>query len=98
MTDVAARELLLFGGPIVTADPGRPRASALGLAGDRIVAVGELDEVSAALDPAAERIDVGGRTVVPGFIDAHNHYLATAESFAAIPLRDVTSIAELVAR
>src|SRR6185437_6860125 len=76
----------------------RPSAAAVGLAGDRIVAVGDLAAVAAALPPDAARIDVAGRTVIPGFIDAHNHYLATAESFAAIPLRDVTSIAELLAR
>ena len=93
-----SRGLVVFGGPIVTADPVHPRAASLGFVGDRIVAVGDLDLVVAALPPDAERIDVAGRTVVPGFIDAHNHYLATAESFAAIPLRDVTSIAELVAR
>jgi predicted amidohydrolase YtcJ len=89
---------LLFGGAVITADVGAPRAAAVGVVGNRIVAVGELDAVALALPPEAERIDVAGRTVVPGFIDAHNHYLATAESFAAIPLRDVTSIAELVAR
>jgi predicted amidohydrolase YtcJ len=89
---------ILFGGTIVTADPDRPGASALGMTDDRIVAVGELDEVVAAMPPTAERVDVAGRTIVPGFIDAHNHYLATAESFAAIPLRDVTSIAELLLR
>jgi predicted amidohydrolase YtcJ len=89
---------ILFGGTIVTADADRPRASALGMADERIVAVGDLDAVAAALPSTAERVDVAGRTIVPGFIDAHNHYLATAESFAAIPLRDVTSIAELLVR
>jgi predicted amidohydrolase YtcJ len=89
---------ILFGGPIVTADESRPAVAAIGVVGNRIVAAGDIDEVTAAVPPDAERIDVAGRTVVPGFIDAHNHYLATAESFAAIPLRDVTSIAELTAR
>src|SRR4051794_30610296 len=99
MTEAASSAgLILFGGTILTADTAVPRAAAVGLVGDRIVAVGDVEAVAAALPSTAERIDVAGRTVVPGFIDAHNHYLATAESFAAIPLRDVTSIAELVAR
>src|SRR4029453_16637825 len=64
----------------------------------RIVALGDLDAVRAALPPGTEEIDAGARTVVPGFVDAHNHYLATAESFAGVEARDVTSIAELQRR
>jgi predicted amidohydrolase YtcJ len=94
----ASGALILFGGRMLTADPARPKVTALGIVGHRIVAIGALDEVAAAVPPGAEHVDVAGRTVVPGFIDAHNHYLATAESFAAIPLRDVASIAELVRR
>ena len=90
--------LILHGGTIITCDPGRPRAEALGIAANRIVAVGDLAAVRDALPPDAELVDVGGRTVVPGFIDAHDHYLATAESFAGVEVRDVTSIAELVRR
>lgn len=70
----------------------------MGIAGGRIVAVGAVAEVRAALPPDAELLDVGSRTVVPGFIDAHDHYLATAESFAGVEVRDITSIRELVRR
>ncbi|HXG27214.1 MAG TPA: amidohydrolase [Candidatus Binatia bacterium] len=83
---------------ILTADPARPRAEAVGIEGRRIAAVGALDEVRRALPPGATEIDAGDRTVVPGFIDAHNHYLATAESFAGVEARDVTSIAKLQRR
>jgi predicted amidohydrolase YtcJ len=87
--------LLLRGTTILTMDPARPRAEAVGIDGGRIVAVGDLEAVRRALPPGADEIDAGPRTVVPGFIDAHNHYLATAESFAGVEARDVTSIAEL---
>jgi predicted amidohydrolase YtcJ len=79
-------------------DPVRPRAEAVGIDGNRIVAVGDIEEVRRALPPDAQEIDAGDRTVVPGFVDAHNHYLATAESFAGVEARDVTSIAELQRR
>lgn len=90
--------LLLRARTILTQDPARPRAEAVGIDGDRIVAVGDVEEVRRGLPPDALEIDAGDRTVAPGFIDAHNHYLATAESFAGVEARDVTSIAELQRR
>ena len=90
--------ILLRADTILTMDPGRPRAAAVGIDGGRIVAVGDVESVRGALPPDAEEIDAGDRTVVPGFVDAHNHYLATAESFAGVEARDVTSIAELQRR
>src|SRR5215213_12016466 len=87
--------ILLRAETILTMDPVRPRAAAVGIDGGRIVAVGDLEAVRQALPFGADDIDAGSRTVVPGLIDAHNHYLATAESFAGVEARDVTSIAEL---
>ncbi|MFL5680443.1 MAG: amidohydrolase [Chloroflexota bacterium] len=74
-------------------------AEAVAVRGDRIVAVGSEAEARAAVGPAASVVDVGRRTVVPGFIDAHNHFLSTAESFSAIDARDpsVHSVADLMA-
>ena len=60
------------GGTLLTMDPARPRATALAVLGGRIVAVGDGDELRRHLD--AERVvSLQGRTVVPGFHDAHNH-------------------------
>jgi predicted amidohydrolase YtcJ len=90
--------MLLRAATILTMDPARPRAAAIGIEGDRIVAAGDVEAVRRALPPDAEDIDAGAATIVPGFIDAHNHYLATAESFAGLEARDVTSIGELQRR
>jgi predicted amidohydrolase YtcJ len=90
--------MLLRAATILTMDPALPRAGAVGIDGDRIVAVGDVEAVRRALPPDAEDVDAGAATVVPGFIDAHNHYLATAESFAGLEARDVRSIAELQRR
>ena len=87
--------MLLKARTILTQDPVRPRAEAVGIDGGRIAAVGDEAAVRAALPADATVIDAGNRTVVPGFIDAHNHYLATAESFAGVEAREATSIAEL---
>ena len=97
-TAPSSRPLILHGGTILTIDPARPRAEAVAVVGRHIVAVGDLAAVRAAVAPDADLLDIGGRTLVPGFIDAHDHYLATAESFAGVQVRDITSIAQLVER
>jgi predicted amidohydrolase YtcJ len=71
-------------GNLLTLDPARPRASALAVLGDRIVAVGDDDEL-AGLVPA-RTVDLGGATVVPGFHDAHNHCVFFGMSLAELPL------------
>ncbi|NJP28266.1 amidohydrolase [Microbispora hainanensis] len=82
-----------------TMDPGIPRCEALAVRDGRVLAVGRHAEVTGAAGPGAEVIDAGGRTVLPGFIDPHNHLLSTAESLASADARypDVASAADLVA-
>jgi predicted amidohydrolase YtcJ len=64
---------ILRGGNILTLDPAAPAAQAVAIAGDRIVAVGTDAEIGALAGAATVTIDLGGLTVVPGFIDAHEH-------------------------
>lgn len=66
------RPVVLAGGPIRTMDPARPAAEAVALLGDRIQAVGARAQVLIAA-PGAEVRDLRGRTLLPGFVDAHNH-------------------------
>jgi predicted amidohydrolase YtcJ len=93
-----ARALALVNGRVYTADARGNRAGAVGLLGERIAVVGTDEEVLRAL-PDAERLDLGGRTVLPGFIDAHNHFLATGESLGWVDVRypGVGSVDDLVA-
>ncbi len=93
------KALALVNARVVTADERGTRASAVGIAGERIAVVGSDEEVLRAL-PDAERLDLGGRTVLPGFIDAHNHFLATGESLGWTDVRypGVASVEDLVAR
>ena len=77
-------DTLFRNGNILTLDPDRPRARALAVLGDRIVAVGEehdLDGLS-----ASRQVDLAGATVVPGFHDAHNHCVFFGMSLAELPL------------
>jgi hypothetical protein len=66
-------ELLLVNGNIHTMDPATPHAEAIAIAGGRFLAVGTNAEIAAMPAAGVPRVDLGGRTVVPGFIDAHLH-------------------------
>ncbi len=91
-------ETIYLNGKIFTADRARPWAECLRVQGSRIRAVGTPEEVGATASDIPV-VDLGGRVVVPGFIDAHNHYLATAEALASVDLRypKVSSIERMTA-
>ena len=74
-------QLLLINGNIITMDAGRRRARALLAEDERIVAVGDAEEVSALAGPQAEHIDLAGRTAVPGFNDNHLHAVSGGHHF-----------------
>jgi hypothetical protein len=97
----AMRGLVLVNGSVFTARPGEPaRPGGVAIAGDRIVAVGSDEAVRAAAPADARVIDLGGRSVLPGFVDAHNHLAFTGAELASVDVRSpaVASIADLVAR
>jgi predicted amidohydrolase YtcJ len=95
---MTAAESLFTNARVVTCDPLRPSAAAVAVRDGRIVAVGAEAEVRAQIGADATAIDLGGRTMLPGFIDAHNHMACTAETFFAVEAgpKSVGSIAELV--
>src|SRR5688500_2576967 len=66
---------VFLGGRIWTGDPARPRAQALAVAGDAIVAVGADADVKRYVGPSTTTVDLRGRFVAPGFNDAHLHFL-----------------------
>jgi predicted amidohydrolase YtcJ len=70
-------DTILINGKVFTANPAQPWAQAIAITGDRVVAVGETATISALAGSSTRRIDVGGRTVVPGFNDAHTHISIT---------------------
>lgn len=69
-------DLILLGGKVFTADSTQPWATALAIAGERVLSVGDDDAVRALAGPRTRTIELGGRVVVPGFNDAHMHIAA----------------------
>jgi len=65
---------ILYNAKVFTAEPERPYADAVAIRDGKILAVGNLPEVEKAVsNEKAERIDLRGKTLFPGFIDAHSH-------------------------
>ncbi|MBF6605944.1 MAG: amidohydrolase [Chloroflexi bacterium] len=73
MSDARAADLVLHGGALHTVDPKRPLAQALAVSAGRIVAVGSNASVASLIGARTRVIELRGRTVLPGFQDAHVH-------------------------
>ena len=73
---------ILTAGAVITMDDTMPRADAVAVSGDTIVAVGTLEQCQAAL-PGAEVVDTGAAVLAPGFIDPHSHPLASGSATQA---------------
>ncbi len=84
-TGVSGPDLLFVNARVLTLEPQQPRAEAVAVRGETIVAVGSRDEATRLAGPGAEVIDCQGKCLVPGFIDAHCHLFATASSLQGLP-------------
>lgn len=91
-------DLILANGRIYTVDAARPIATAVAVRGDRILFVGSDVEARALARASTRIIDLQGKTVVPGLIDAHAHLLGLGTSLRRVNLVGATSYAEVVSR
>jgi predicted amidohydrolase YtcJ len=86
--------LVLVDGHVWTENPAQPQAEAIAVYGNRILRVGTSDEVRRLAGPSTRVIDLHGRRVVPGFNDAHVHFVTGGLVLANVQLLDVSSQAE----
>jgi predicted amidohydrolase YtcJ len=77
----AAPDLILHDAVVLTMNPQALHASAIAVAGDRVVAVGSDAQVLPLAGPGTSVVDLDGRTVTPGFIDAHGHWIGDRELY-----------------
>jgi predicted amidohydrolase YtcJ len=91
-------ERIFYNGKIFTGDPERPYAEAVMIRGDKIVAVGNSADIARTADRDAEKIDLHGRTLLPGLIDSHVHATSGGLTLNSADVGDsVHTIAELTA-
>src|SRR5256885_14180140 len=69
-------DLILTNARVYTGDPAHPEVEAIAVLGERIAAAGPRDVIAAWRGPATRIIDAAGRRVVPGFNDAHVHFVS----------------------
>ena len=70
-----AADIILVNANIFTGSDIHPRAEAIAIRGDRVIAVDTTEQVSALAGPQTRKIDVAGRLVIPGILDTHIHYM-----------------------
>jgi len=89
---------VLYNGRIHTMEPFSPRAQAIALNGSHITALGSNEAIRPLLDPSGSAIDLKGRTVVPGFIDSHVHFVLFSLNLQRVDLSGDRTKAEALER
>src|SRR5580698_7694791 len=91
-------DLIVTHAKVWTVDETHPRAEAVAVFRDRIIAVGTNVEIASLRGPGTKVIDAGGRLLLPGFNDAHVHFVSGGLQLDSVQLDDVTSKDEVVRR
>ena len=79
-------DMIITNARVLTMDPAQPRAEAVALAAGKIVAVGTTAEVEALAGAGCQRIDAGGRTLLPGFVESHLHLVLGGNELVQLQL------------
>ncbi len=91
----ATADTIYYNGKIVSLWDSQPICEAVAIRGNRFLAVGSNAEVLKTAGPETKRIDLRGRTVLPGLIDSHTHPISAALSELDTPLPPFNSIADI---
>jgi hypothetical protein len=91
-------DLVIVNANVRTMDAARPRAEAVAVRGNRVAAVGTSAEVRRMAGPRTRVIDAGGALVLPGFNDAHVHFLSGGFQLSSVDLRDAATPREFAER
>ena len=77
----AQADVVFHNGSILTMETDQPEAQALAIQGESILAVGSDEDVLPLAGPQTQLIDLQGRTLMPGFVDAHTHILSSPDHY-----------------
>ena len=82
-------DLIAVNGRIYTVDPAVPWVEALAVCGERIARTGTTRDIEALAGPATRRLELAGRTVLPGFNDSHVHLTDGGTQLVEVNLREL---------
>ncbi len=91
-------DLIVVNAKVHTMDSAKRTAEAFAVMGNKIVAVGTNDEIKKLANAETKTIDAQGKVVIPGFNDAHVHFLEGGYQLSSVDLRDAKSPEEFVKR
>ena len=94
----APADLIVTNARVYTADDARPLVEAFAVRDGRIAFVGSRREAAVLRGPNTRVVDAGGRTVIPGMVDAHAHFSGLAQTLRSVDLTGTNSLAEVIAR
>ena len=89
-------DTILFNGVLFTADPENTNATAVAIAGDKILAVGSDETIKKLAAASTKMIDLQGAFLMPGFIEGHGHFIGLGETTQKINSIDTKSWNEIV--
>lgn len=94
---VGKADLIVTGGTFHTMDVSTSLAEAMAIRGNRIMAMGSINDIQNLAGPNTRRIDARGLTVTPGFIDAHSHPLLANEAISVdVNVRQISKVQALL--
>jgi len=93
-----AADLVITRAKVWTGDPQRPEAMAVAVVGDRIVDVGGADEIEHWRGRSTTVVNAEGRRLIPGFNDAHVHFVDGATDLDSVDLTDADGLTEFARR
>jgi predicted amidohydrolase YtcJ len=93
-----AADLIITHANIWTVDPAHPKAEAVAILRERIVAVGTDAEVTAWRGPKTQMLDAAGKLLLPGFNDSHVHFVTGGVNLDSVQLNDAASAQEFARR
>src|SRR5262245_56651709 len=91
-------DLILYNGQIYTLEPDHPVVQAIAVKYGRFLALGTTAEIEAIAGSQTQRLDLGGRAVIPGLFDSHAHLLEVGLKLAAVRLDECRSPEEMMER
>lgn len=94
----ASADIVINNANIRTMDASRTVVRSLAILNGRIVALGAESDTKPLIGPSTTVIDAGGKTIVPGFNDAHVHFMETGMQLSSVDLRDAKTPQEFVSR
>ncbi|MFZ0549054.1 MAG: amidohydrolase [Candidatus Promineifilaceae bacterium] len=90
--------LVLTNGAVYTQDARRPKVSAVAVRDGKVLAVGSDSEMKALLADGGDWVDLGGRCLIPGLVDAHVHFEGFSLSLQRVNLAGTANLDEALAR